>query len=550
MPFAKVPVLALNILSHFVSYDRLHPTFRTFALTISSESLPKSYVEALQVPPWKEAMDAEIAALLARGTWALVHRPRDANIVTCKWVFTIKYNPDGTISRHKARLVARGFTQAYDIDYTETFSPVVRLNSIRVLLSLAVNQDWSLHQLDVSNAFLYGDLDEQVFMEQPPGYVAQGESSKVCRLRKAIYGLKQSPRAWFVKFVAFSLPLASLRVLLIPLSSSNRRPQGMVVLAVYVDDILLTGSDEAGINATKDYLQSHLDTRDMGTPRYFLGIEFAYQSGKLALSQRKYALDLLQETGLLGCKPATSPMEARSQFWDDTSPLLEDANRYRRLLGKLIYLTVTRPDIVYTVSLLSQFMQEPRQVHWEGALRVLAYIKNAPGRGLIYRRHGHTRVEAYSDAGYAGDKGDRKSTTGYCTYVGGNLVTWRSRKQKVVSCSSAEAEYRAMAETAREMIWIKSLLTNLGITTSAPMPMHCDNQAAIFIASNATFHERTKHIETDCHYIRDKVVTGEISTPHVPSASQLADIFTKGLAGVSYDSFCTKLGLTDIYAPA
>ena len=194
-------------------------------------------------------------------------------------------------------------------------------------------------------------------------------------------------------------------------------------------------------------------------------------------------------------------MEARPQFWDTSSPLFEDANHYRRLLGKLIYLTVTRPDIVYAVSVLSQFMQEPRQVHWEGALRVLTYIKRALGRGLIYRRHGHLRIEAYSDAGYATDKGDRKSTTGYCTYIGGNLVTWQSWKQKVVSCSTAESEYRAMAEIVREMVWLRSFLEDLGILSPFPMPMYCDNHAAIFIASNSTFHERIKHTEIDCHYI-------------------------------------------------
>ena len=194
---------------------------------------------------------------------------------------------------------------------------------------------------------------------------------------------------------------------------------------------------------------------------------------------------------------------------------MADANRYRRLLGKLIYLTVTRPDITYVVSVLSQFMHEPRMVHWEGALRVLAYIKRAPGKGLIYRRHDHLRIEACSDVGNAGDKGDRKSTTGYCTYVGGNLVTWRSHKQKVVSCLSVEAEYRAMAATARERVWLQSFVQDLGIATPMPMPMHCDNHAAIFIAGNLAFHERTKHIEIDCHFIRDKVLMGVISTPHV-----------------------------------
>ena len=180
-------------------------------------------------------------------------------------------------------------------------------------------------------------------------------------------------------------------------------------------------------------------------------------------------------------------MEARSQVWDTLSPLFDDANRYRKLLGKLIYLTVTRPNIVYAVSVLSQLIQEPRRVHWEGALRVLAYIKQAPGRGLIYRRHGHLRIEAYSNAGYAGDKVDHKSTTSYCTYIGGNLVTWRSQKQKVVSCSSAESEYRAMAKTAREMVWLRSFLEDLNISSPFSMPMRCDNQATIFIADNSPF---------------------------------------------------------------
>ena len=537
-------------IAHFVSYERLSPTYRTFALVMSSESLPHTYHEALQVPEWKAAMDLEYHALLQRGTWDLVSRPTDANIVTCKWVFTLKYHPDGTVARHKARLVARGFTQAHGIDYTETFSPVVRMNSIRVLLSLVVNLNWSLHQLDVSNAFLYGDLTEQVFMEQPPGYIAQGETSQVCLLRRAIYGLKQSPRAWFVKFSGLLTAYGFNPCKYEPTVMRKTTSAGYVVLAIYVDNILLTGNDEAAICATKTYLQTHFAIRDLKTPRYFLGIEFAYQSGKLVLSQRKYALDLLQETGLLGCKPATSPLEARPKFWDTDSPMMADANRYRRLLGKLIYLTVTRPDITYAVSVLSQFMHEPRMVHWEGALRVLAYIKRSPSKGLIYRRHDHLRIEAYSDAGYAGDKGDRKSTTGYCTYVGGNLVTWRSRKQKVVSCSSAEAEYRAMAATAREMVWLQSFVQDLGITTPMPMPMHCDNQAAIFIAGNLAFHERTKHIEIDCHFIRDKVLMGVISTPHVSSSDQIVDIFTKSIIGVSYDCLGSKLGMFDLYSPA
>ena len=288
-------------------------------------------------------MDEELAALNSRGTWELVPRPPSTSIVTCRWVFSVKHNPDGTVARHKARLVARGFTQTYGIDYSDTFSPVARMSSIRILFSIAINKNWSLRQLDVKNAFLYGDLTEAVFMEQPPGYVVQGEKM-VCRLKKAIYGLKQSPREWFEKFSDIAKKGGFQRCT-VDHSVFFRHTQtgGVVIMAVYVDDIILTGSDDQGIHAAQTFLQSHFVCRDMGRPRYFLGIEFAYRPQEVSLSQRKYVLDLLQETGQLGCKPESTPVELNPPYWDTSAPLLDDPTSYRRLVGKLIYLTVTRP---------------------------------------------------------------------------------------------------------------------------------------------------------------------------------------------------------------
>ena len=427
---------------------------------------------------------------------------------------------------------------------------MARLSSIRVLFSIALDQSWPLHQLDVSNAFLYGDLDEQVFIEQPPGYVAQGESSEVCLLKKAIFGLKQSPRAWFHKFSQLLFTYGFVSTVSDPTVMRKRTPHGCVILAVYVDDIIITGSDNAEVAATKAYLAQHFITRDLSPPRYFLGLEIAYRQGKMSICQRKYVLDLLEETGMLGCKPASSPMEQNVDWWDNATALLEDAGIYRRLVGKLIYLTVTRPDISYAVSILSQFMQAPRTIHLEGVYRLLAYLKRAPGKGLLYRRQGHLHIEAYSDSGFAGDKEDRKSHGGYATYVGGNLVTWCSQKQSIVSRSSAEAEYRAMADTTAEMLWLRSLLTELGFPPEGPMQMYCDNMAATFIASNATFHMTMKHIEIDYHFIRQYVVNGTICTPHVASSHQLADIFTKALSGPAYETIGSKLGMFDLHAPA
>ena len=247
-------------IAHHVSPARVSPSYQYFALAVLTESIPKSYIEALQVLAWKEAMDVEYAAFIQQETWTLVPRPIDANVVSCKWVYSLKYNPDGSIARYKARLVARGFSQAYGIDYHEIFSPVACLSSIRVLFSIALDQSWPLHQLDVSNAFLYGDLDEKVFMEQLPGYVAQGESSEVCLLKKTIYGLKQSPRAWFHKFSQLLFSYGFVSTVSDPTVMQKRTPHGCVILAVYVDDIIITGSDDAEVAATKAYLAQHFVT--------------------------------------------------------------------------------------------------------------------------------------------------------------------------------------------------------------------------------------------------------------------------------------------------
>ncbi|KAL0311158.1 UNVERIFIED_CONTAM: Retrovirus-related Pol polyprotein from transposon RE2 [Sesamum angustifolium] len=397
---------------------------------------------------WKMAMDDEMSALISRGTWELVEVQSSSR---CKGLHS----------------------------------------------DIWVNLNWTLYQMDIKNAFLYGDLNETIYMEQPPGYLAQREKQRmVCKLKKAIYGFKQSPRAWFDKFSR---------------------------IIVYVDDILITGSDLVGIEEAKTYLQKHFVTKDLGRPRYFLGIEIAHSKHGISLSQRKYACDLLHEAGLLGTKPVDTPMDSNPDFWNDDDNYLEDKTKYRRLVGKLIYLTMTRPDISFAVGLVSQFMDKPRSVHWEVALRILK---------LCWA------------------KDDRKSTSGYCTYVGGNLVTWRSKKQTTVARSSAEAEYRAMAHTTSEILWLKNLLKELGFMYDDPVPMHCDNQAAIHIDSNPIFHERTKHIEVDCHFVREAVMSQKICIPFTPSSKQRADIFTKTLGGKPFDVLCNKLGMIDIFAPA
>ncbi|RVW47609.1 Copia protein [Vitis vinifera] len=445
---------------NFLSYHRLSSPYSAFISAISSVSLPKSTHEALSHPGWRQAMVDEMAALHSNDTWDLVVLPSGKSTVGCRWVYAVKVGPDGQVDRLKARLVAKGYTQVYGSDYGDTFSPVAKIASVRLLLSMA-----------------------------------------------AMWGV------WFsVQVTPFSIWLETI------FSSM------CIYLVVYVDDIVITGSDQDGIQKLKQHLFTHFQTKDLGKLKYFLGIEIAQSSSGVVLSQRKYALDILEETG--------------------------DPGRYRRLVGKLNYLTITRPDISFPVSVVSQFLQSPYDSHWDAVIRILRYIKSTPGQGVLYENRGHTQVVGYTDADWAGSPTDRRSTSGYCVFIGGNLISWKSKKQDVVARSSAEAEYRAMALATCELIWLRHLLQELRFGKDEQMKLVCDNQAALHIASNPVFHERTKHIEVDCHFIREKIASGCVATSFVNSNDQLADIFTKSLRGPSIKYICNKLGAYDVYAPA
>ncbi|RVW16413.1 Retrovirus-related Pol polyprotein from transposon RE1 [Vitis vinifera] len=500
---------------------------------------------------WRQAMVDEMAALHSNGTWDLVVLPPGKSTVGCRWVYAVKVGPDGQVDRLKARLVAKGYTQVYGSDYGDTFSPVAKIASVRLLLSMAAMCSWPLYQLDIKNAFLHGDLAEEVYMEQPPGFVAQGESGLVCRLRRSLYGLKQSPRAWFSRFSSVVQEFGMLRSTADHSVFYHHNSLGQCIyLVVYVDDIVITGSDQDGIQKLKQHLFTHFQTKDLGKLKYFLGIEIAQSSSGVVLSQRKYALDILEETGMLDCKPVDTPMDPNVKLVPGQGEPLGDPGRYRRLVGKLNYLTITRPDISFPVSVVSQFLQSPCDSHWDAVIRILRYIKSTPGQGVLYENRGHTQVVGYTDADWAGSPTDRRSTSGYCVFIGGNLISWKSKKQDVVARSSAEAEYRAMALATCELIWLRHLLQELRFGKDEQMKLICDNQAALHIASNPVFHERTKHIEVDCHFIREKIASGCVATSFVNSNDQLADIFTKSLRGPRIKYICNKLGAYDVYAPA
>ncbi|XP_072076868.1 uncharacterized protein [Arachis hypogaea] len=461
-----------NPIYNFLSYHRLSSSHYTFTSSLSSVSIPKTTAEALSHRGWRQTMIEEMSALHSTGTWDLVPLPPGKSTVGCRWIYTIKVGSDGTIDRLKARLVAKGYTQIFGLDYGDTFSPVAKMTSVRLFLSMAAIHHWPLHQLDIKNTFLHGDLEEEVYMEQPPGFVAQGEcSGLVYHLRRSLYRLKQSPRAWFSRF---SVVISKFGMIQSEadhsIFSRHSFSTTSAYLVVYVDDIVITADDHEGITQLKQHLFDHFQTKDMEKLKYFLGIEVAQSNAGICISQRKYALDILEETEILDSRPIDTLMDPNTKLSPDQGEPLADPVIGTQLLESL--------DI-------SKVLQKKK-----------------------------------------------------------------SKKQNVVVRSSAEAEYRAMALATCELIWLKQLIKELKFCEPSKIELVCDNQTALHIASNPVFHERTKHIEIDCHFIRERLQSGEIVTAFVNSNDQLADIFTKVLRGPRIQYICNKLGAYDLYAPA
>ncbi|RVW15472.1 Retrovirus-related Pol polyprotein from transposon RE1 [Vitis vinifera] len=365
-------------LCNFVSYHRYSPQHRSFTTAVSQDIEPTSYAEAASHSHWQEAMQSELAALEANHTWSLTSLPPGKKPIGCRWIYKIKRHSDGTIERFKARLVAKGYTQLEGIDYHDTFSPTAKMITVRCLLALAAAQNWSLHQLDVNNAFLHGDLHEEIYMSPPPCLRRQGENL-VCHLHKSLYGLKQASRQWFAKFSTAIQAAGFVQSKADYSLFTCRKGKSFTALLIYVDDILITGNDVNAIVALKQFLHGHFRIKDLGDLKYFLGIEVSRSKKDISIPQRKYTLEILKDGGFLGAKPVNFPMEQNTKL-SDSGELLKDPSQYRRLVGRLIYLTITRPDITYSVHVLSRFMHAPRRPHMEAALRVLRYLKNSPGQ--------------------------------------------------------------------------------------------------------------------------------------------------------------------------
>ncbi|WVZ64439.1 hypothetical protein U9M48_013949 [Paspalum notatum var. saurae] len=524
----------------FKPYPRLADP--NYVLTTTSNDispLPSSVRAALRDPNWLAAMRLEYDALLANRTWRLFPKPRGARVITGKWVFKHKLNPDGSLERYKARWVVRGFNQRPGIDFGETFTPVVKPTTIRTVLTLASSKGWPANQLDVTNAFLHGNLDEQ----QPTRFVDPQHPDDVCLLSRSLYGLRQAPRAWFTSFANFVLSIGFTQTRSDPSLFVYRDGHAMAYLLLYVDDMVLMASSTDLLNFIIAKLKSAFAIKDMGSVRYFLGITVRRDNDGFFLSQAQYADDLLERAGMSNCKPAATPADTKPKTSSHDGAPLQDSSSYRSLAGALQYLTITRPDIAYAVQQLCLHMHAPWGCHSTMLKRVLRYIKGTSNFGLKLHASPTTAITAYSDADWAGCPDTRRSTSGFCVFVGDSLVSWSSKRQPTVSRSSAEAEYRGVANAVAECTWLRQLLGELHCPVPKATVTYCDNVSSVYMSRNPVHHRRTKHIELDVHFVREKVALGELRVLHVPSSRQFADVLTKGLPTSLFNDFRDSLAV-------
>lgn len=463
-----------------------------------------------------------------------------------KWLYKTKLNENGEVSKYKARLVAKGYSQEHGIDYTEVYAPVARMDTIRTILATAAQRAWDVYQLDVKSAFLHGVLAEEVYVQQPKGYEVVGHEDKVYKLYKALYGLKQAPRAWFSRIEEYFVKDGFMKsqneeTLFLKTEHGNT-----LIVSVYVDDLIYTGNNLKMMEEFKKSMQKEFDMTDLGKMRYFLGFEVLQTSHGIHICQSKYALEILRRFDMENRNSVSNPIVPGSKIDMDDGGERVDETFYKQIIGSLMYITNTRPDLQFSVSLLSRFMSKPTQLHVQAAKRVLRYLRGTVDFGIWYKRGGSGEIQVYTDSDFAGDVESRKSTSGYVFLMDDAAVAWLSKKQPIVTLSTTEAEYVAASICACQAVWFKRVLEELGHRVREGTIIWCDNTSTIKLSKNPVFHGRCKHIGVRFHFLRELVNNGEICLEHCSSQEQVADILTKPLRREVFEDLRGKLGICSV----
>jgi hypothetical protein len=508
---------------------------------------------------WKTATDSEIQSLVDAGTFSLCELPSGLKAIGCKWVLKIKRGADGEIIKFKARLVAQGFLQRYGVDYVETYAPVARIASIRIIIALAAQHDWELHHMDVKSAYLNGDLEEEIYMQQPDGYVA-AEANKllVWKLKKSLYGLKQAGRTWNIKI---DIALKKRGFSSLPSDQCvyiRRETNTIIVIALYVDDLLIASNSLNALNEFKQDVAAEFKMEDLGDAAFMLGIKITRDRAArtITINQSAYVAALLERHAMADCKPISTPMEhsptvhslIKAPVGHQAS--VTETQTYQAIIGSIMFaMLCTRPDISFAVTTLSQFASNPLPVHTQAVRRVMRYLKGTIDYGITYTGTGPVNspptLIGFSDADWA-QSYDRRSITGYAFMLCGGAISWQSKKQRTVALSTVEAEYMATTHASKEAIWWRSVLFGFGYDMSAPTILWSDSQGSISLAGNPEHHARTKHIDVQYHFIRQHLAERTISLHFIGTEDMAADSLTKVLDRVKHEKGMRMLGMQRI----
>lgn len=512
---------------------------------------PKTYKEATannsSRKQWKGGMTEEFESLEENDTWALVDLPHGRTALRGRWVYTLKRGPNGEVTRYKARWVVRGFEQREGLDYNETFASVVKPMSYKAIFALAAAEDWDLEQMDVKTAFLYGDVEEEIYVEQPTGFASEKYPRRVCKLNKALYGLKQSPRVWYNTFADYMREIG-----LVPIDADYSvftDPDTGTIVALYVDDVLVTGPSRPDIQRIKDALNAKFKMSDLGPCSYYLGMTVTRDrtNRTLRLGQSAYIERFLRHHGMWESKPQSTPMETSARplpAEDGYTASAELLKTYQSAVGSLMYAMLgTRPDIAFAVSVVSRYSSNPTEAHYAAVKRIFRYLRATIHWHLTYKGPLQDLI-GYTDSDWAGDHDTRRSTSGYIYNLGSGAISWSSKRQATVALSTCEAEYIGQTQAAKEAIWLRGLLSQ--IRPNGPLQtviIFGDNQGAIALAKNPQHHGRVKHIDIQHHWVRGQIADGNVDLKYISTDKQVADGLTKALCRDKFELFRELIGL-------
>ncbi|GJS85154.1 putative RNA-directed DNA polymerase [Tanacetum coccineum] len=525
--------------------DQQHCLFACFL----SQFEPRKVTEALEDGSWVEAMQEELLQFKLQQVWVLVDLPTGAKVIGTKWVYRNKKDERGVVVRNKARLVAQGHRQEEGIDYDEVFAPVARIEAIRLFLAFASFMGFIVYQMDVKSAFLYGTIDEEVYVSQPPGFVDPDHPTKVYKVVKALYGLHQAPRAWYATLSSFLEKHGYKRGTIDKTLFIRRNKKDIMLVQVYVDDIIFGSTNKSWCADFEALMQSRFQMSSMGELTFFLGLQVKQNKDGIFISQDKYVADMLKKFDLVNVKAAITPMETKLPLTKDEDAFDVDVHLYRSMIGSLMYLTASRPDIMYAVCVCSRFQVSPKTSHLNAVKRIFKYLKGKPNLGLWYPRDSPLDLEAFSDSDYGGSNLDRKSTTGGCQFLGQRLISWQCRliswqckKQTIVATSTTEAEYVAAAHCCGQVLWVQNQLLDYGFNFMNTK-IHIDNESTICIVKNPVYHSKTKHIEIRHHFIRDCYEKKLISVTKIHTDLNVADLLTKPFDGPRFNYLVVSIGM-------